>query len=62
MVKKYLTGDDNEISVSDKPDINQSVSVRGKDIKIIKCPYCDENLLFWPGIERSYYQNAQCIG
>ena len=57
LVKEYLSGDDNEIS-----DIKKSVSVRGKYIKLIKCPYCDENLLFWPGIERSYYQNAQCIG
>ena len=42
LVRKYLLGDDSSITLDENSDVKPSVSVRGKKVKLIKCPHCEK--------------------
>ena len=49
MIKKFLKG--NIIDIA-KPAVIKSVSVRGKKVKLLKCPYCAKTSYSSPGLKR----------
>ena len=51
LVRKYLLGDDSSITLDENSDVKLSVSVRGKKVKLIKCPHCEKTSYSGPGLK-----------
>jgi hypothetical protein len=57
LIKQFLTGEkDDERTPGPK---NPSVSVRGKELKILKCPHCEKNLIFCTWTKGTCDKDAQ---